>query len=108
MPCGQLSPRPHESCARLPARAAANAFGRNAIAPGSLRDCLRSPLAAASKEPGMTLSRRDFLQAAAAMGAALAWSGAARGTRTAWRERRDLFPEGVASGDPAANGMILW
>jgi alkaline phosphatase D len=56
----------------------------------------------------MTLSRRDFLQMAAAMGAALAWSGPARATRTEWRERRDLYPEGVASGDPAADSVILW
>ena len=56
----------------------------------------------------MTLSRRDFLQMAAAMGASLAWSGPARATRTAWRERRDLYPEGVASGDPAADSVILW
>jgi alkaline phosphatase D len=56
----------------------------------------------------MTLSRRDFLQMAAAMGAALAWSGPARATRTLWRERRDLYPEGVASGDPAADSVILW
>jgi alkaline phosphatase D len=56
----------------------------------------------------MTLSRRDFLQMAAAMGAAFAWSGPARATRTGWRERRDLYPEGVASGDPAADSVILW
>jgi len=56
----------------------------------------------------MTLSRRDFLQMAAAMGAALAWSGPARAARTGWRERRDLYPEGVASGDPAADSVILW
>ena len=42
------------------------------------------------------------------MGAALAWSGPARATRTGWRERRDLYPEGVASGDPAADSVILW
>ena len=56
----------------------------------------------------MTLSRRDFLQMASAMGAALALSGPARATRTDWRERRDLYPEGVASGDPAADSVILW
>ncbi|HEX8655802.1 MAG TPA: alkaline phosphatase D family protein [Allosphingosinicella sp.] len=56
----------------------------------------------------MTLSRRDFLQMASAMGAALAWGGPARATRTRWRERRDLYPEGVASGDPAADSVILW
>jgi alkaline phosphatase D len=56
----------------------------------------------------MTFSRRDFIQAAAAIGAALAWSGPARASRTDWRERRDLYPEGVASGDPAADSVILW
>lgn len=56
----------------------------------------------------MTLNRRDLLQMAAAMGAALAWAGPARSTRTDWRERRDLYPEGVASGDPAADSVILW
>jgi len=56
----------------------------------------------------MTPNRRDFLQMAAAMGAALAWAGPARATRTDWRERRDLYPEGVASGDPAADSLILW
>ena len=48
----------------------------------------------------MTLSRREFVQLAAAMGASLAWGGPARASRTNWRERRDLYPEGVASGDP--------
>jgi alkaline phosphatase D len=56
----------------------------------------------------MTLSRREFVQVAAAMGAALAWSGPARASRTPWRERRDLYPEGVASGDPDQNSVILW
>ena len=56
----------------------------------------------------MTLSRRAFLQAAAAMGASLAWAGPARASRTHWRERRDLYPEEVASGDPAPDGVILW
>jgi alkaline phosphatase D len=56
----------------------------------------------------MTLSRRSFLQAAAAMGASLAWAGPAHASRTQWRERRDLYPEGVASGDPAPDSVILW
>ena len=56
----------------------------------------------------MTLSRRRFMQAAAAMGASLAWSGPARASRTKWAERRDLYPEGVASGDPDPNSVILW
>ena len=56
----------------------------------------------------MTLSRREFIQAAAAMGASLAWAGTARASRRTWRERRDLYPEGVASGDPDPNSVILW
>ncbi len=57
----------------------------------------------------MKLSRRQFLEAAAAIGATVAWGGAeARPSRTRWRERRDLYPEGVASGDPAPDGAILW
>ncbi|HEX8621198.1 MAG TPA: alkaline phosphatase D family protein [Allosphingosinicella sp.] len=56
----------------------------------------------------MTLSRRAFLEAAAAMGASLAWAGPVRASRTKWQERRDLYPEGVASGDPAPDSVILW
>src|SRR4051812_225406 len=56
----------------------------------------------------MTLSRRDFIQTAAAMGASLAWVGQARASRINWRERPDLYPEGVASGDPDAHSVILW
>jgi alkaline phosphatase D len=56
----------------------------------------------------MTLSRRDFIQTAAAMGAALAWSGPAHSSRINWSERRSLYPEGVASGDPDPNSVILW
>src|SRR5215208_4934829 len=56
----------------------------------------------------MTLSRREFIQAAAAIGASLAWGGRARASRTNWREARQLYPEGVASGDPDAHSVILW
>ena len=56
----------------------------------------------------MTLSRREFVQGAAAMGATLAFAGPARASRATWRERRDLFPEGVASGDPDHQSVILW
>src|SRR5437764_10132864 len=56
----------------------------------------------------MTLSRRDFIGTAAALGASLAWGGRARASRARWRERRDLYPEGVASGDPDPNSVILW
>src|SRR5881398_669084 len=56
----------------------------------------------------MTLSRRRFIQAAAAMGASVAWCGPTRASRIQWRERRDLYPEGVASGDPDSHSVILW
>ncbi len=56
----------------------------------------------------MTISRRTFVQAAAAIGASLAWAGPARGSRIEWRERRDLYPQGVASGDPDPRSVILW
>ena len=56
----------------------------------------------------MTISRRAFLRAAAAMGASLAWAGPAHGSRVDWQERRDLYPQGVASGDPDPHSVILW
>jgi len=56
----------------------------------------------------MTLDRRQFVQLAAALGASFAWSGGARASSLRWRERRDLYPEGVASGDPAYDSVILW
>src|SRR5438309_7554213 len=56
----------------------------------------------------MTVSRREFVHIAAAMGASLAWSGPARASRTKWREARNLYPEGVASGDPDSTSVILW
>ena len=56
-----------------------------------------------------TINRRAFLGMAAALGATVAW-GSPLGTksRIAWRERRDLFPEGVASGDPDSTSVLLW
>jgi alkaline phosphatase D len=56
----------------------------------------------------MTVSRREFVQLAAAMGAALAWGGVAKASRTNWREARKLYPDGVASGDPDPSSVILW
>lgn len=56
----------------------------------------------------MKISRRSFLKSAAAIGASLAWVGPARGSRVNWHERRDLYPHGVASGDPDAHSVILW
>jgi alkaline phosphatase D len=56
----------------------------------------------------MTLTRREFVQLAATLGASLAWGGPARASTTGWQERRDLYPEGVASGDPDSTSVILW
>ena len=56
-----------------------------------------------------TLSRRSFLQLAAAFGATAAW-GTSLGAASAipWRERRDLYPEGVASAEPHSDSILLW
>src|SRR4051812_12644187 len=56
----------------------------------------------------MKTSRRAFLKAAAAIGASFAWVGPAQASRVPWHERRDLYPQGVASGDPDAHSVILW
>src|SRR3954464_15981533 len=56
----------------------------------------------------MKISRRSFLKTAAAIGASLAWVGPAHGSRVKWHERRDLYPQGVASGDPDPHSVILW
>lgn len=57
--------------------------------------------------PGV--DRRAFLTMAAAAGASLAWCGSLLAApRKGWHERRDLFAEGVASGDPQPDSVILW
>lgn len=59
--------------------------------------------------PSRTLTRREFLAGAAAMGATIAWAGPEPApSRARWVERRERFAEGVASGDPAADGVLLW
>jgi alkaline phosphatase D len=56
-----------------------------------------------------TLDRRHFLKLAAAMGATLAWGRAfAALPSPTWRERRELYPQGVASGDPDEHSVLLW
>ncbi|MEO5867167.1 MAG: alkaline phosphatase D family protein [Sphingomonas sp.] len=55
------------------------------------------------------MNRRDFISAAAALGATGLWaSGAPAESRISWRENRDLFPQGVASGDPDDRSVMLW
>jgi alkaline phosphatase D len=54
-------------------------------------------------------TRRQFLQAASAVGATLALGvprAFAKGAT--WTERREFYPQGVASGDPAPDSVILW
>jgi len=55
------------------------------------------------------LTRRHFLEMAAAMGATAAWSDVLRApSGTGWKERRDRFPEGVASADPDSTSVLVW
>jgi len=56
-----------------------------------------------------TLTRRTSLGMAAALRATSVW-GRSWGTKSqmAWLERRDLFPQGVASGDPDSHSVLLW
>lgn len=57
----------------------------------------------------MALTRRQFILAAAAIGCPAAWAApGTRASRQRWQERRDLYPQGVASGDPQADSVILW
>jgi alkaline phosphatase D len=56
-----------------------------------------------------TISRRAFIQTAIALGATAAW-GKNYPTRSnaPWHEQRGFYPEGVASGDPASDSVLLW
>jgi alkaline phosphatase D len=55
------------------------------------------------------MNRRQFLGLAASVGASVAWArGGAQPSRIVARERRDLYPEGVASGDPDTQSVLLW
>ena len=57
----------------------------------------------------MELTRRQFLGLAAACGATAVWSGDSfAASRVAWRECRDRYPQGVASGDPGKDSVLLW
>lgn len=52
------------------------------------------------------MNRRQFAQAAAAAGAVLA-IGQGSAAASMWRERRDLYPQGVASSDAAPDSVLL-
>jgi alkaline phosphatase D len=55
-----------------------------------------------------SLTRRAFATQAAALGAALAFGLGKASAQGARVERRDLYPQGVASGDPRHDSVILW
>ena len=56
------------------------------------------------------VTRRQFLATAAALGAAPLWAAKKSKSSPAnpSHERRDLYPEGVASGDPQPDSVLLW
>jgi alkaline phosphatase D len=57
----------------------------------------------------MSLTRREFIRTAAALGATAMWGRAdASPSGVTWHERREFFPEGVASGDPDNHSILLW
>lgn len=57
----------------------------------------------------MGMDRREFISAAAALGATALWATRSpAASRLAWREDRGLYPQGVASGDPDEQSVILW
>jgi len=57
----------------------------------------------------MHISRRKFIELAASFGASLAFrSGYVHASSIQWREQRDFYPQGVASGDPRPDSVILW
>ena len=54
-------------------------------------------------------TRREFLFSAAALGATAAWADVRpHRSRVSWTEARELYSQGVASGDPLADSVILW
>lgn len=56
-----------------------------------------------------TINRRNFLQLAITLGASAAWGRPfATPSKISWHERRDFYPEGVASGDPDSSSVLLW
>jgi len=57
----------------------------------------------------MSISRRKFIELAASFGASLAFrSTLVHASNIEWREQREFYPQGVASGDPDPDSVILW
>src|SRR5882757_3131994 len=93
----------------LPGWIFANAPQNNATAFHCMRSRALRRYTLSCWQPMSNVTRRAFIGMATAIGATVAW-GSAFGTKShlAWRERRDLFPEGVASGDPDSHSVLLW
>jgi len=67
------------------------------------------PIATPRSFTPRAVTRRSFLEMAVMFGATAAWSKRFGGpSRASWVERRDLYPEGVASGDPDSHSVLLW
>ncbi len=56
----------------------------------------------------MQMSRRELIVAAVALGATTAYAGEPLSFHSRWKEVRERFPEGVASGEPHPDSVILW
>src|ERR1700722_1342552 len=55
------------------------------------------------------MDRRQFIATAMAFGAGAAWTrDKSAASRRRFQERRDLYPEGGASGDPDEHSVLLW
>src|SRR5688572_3354147 len=54
------------------------------------------------------LTRRRFIDTAAALAATLAWADARGAKPQRWSEVPERYAEGVASGDPAPDSVLLW
>ncbi len=77
---------------------------------GQLHAFKTRPRTSSNLTPSMDeMNRRRFLSAAASLGASFVGCHAPpQASRVAWIERRDVFPEGVASGDPTPDSVLLW
>jgi alkaline phosphatase D len=55
------------------------------------------------------ISRKAFIKMAVGLGATAVWGRSLPlSSGLSWRERRELYPEGVASGDPDSHSVLLW
>src|SRR5580692_431433 len=56
-----------------------------------------------------TMTRRSFMEMAVVLGATAAWVRPTDArSKVDWHERRDIYSEGVGSGDPESDSVMLW